>query len=156
MIRIDFNQAALLAAVLIISIALLSQWRAVRRMSRVMQRDLERIFEQVDLLRLDSQQDLAIESVPTPAQPARVPVADSALGYAAALELAAQGADEAEITTRCGLSAPEARRARAVTCTDARQRRAASVAAQLTQVTACGIASSRCGAMASLQLRQIP
>ncbi len=108
MIRIDYTQAALCAAALMASIALLSQWRAFRRMREVVQRDLARIFEQVDLLRLDNQQELAMERPPaTPL--ARLQVVDASLGYAAALELAACGADEAEITARCGLSAPEAR-----------------------------------------------
>jgi hypothetical protein len=112
MIRIDFNQVALLAVVVISSVALLSQWRAFRRMRMVMQRDLARIFEQVDLMRFDAQQEPAMESLPTllPTLAAAPGVmADASLGYAAALELAAHGADEAEITARCGLSAAEAR-----------------------------------------------
>jgi hypothetical protein len=108
MIRIDYTQAALCAAALIAAIALLSQWRAFRRMREVVQRDLERIFEQVDLLRLDNQQELITDRAPT-SQPVRPPAVDASLGYAAALELASAGASEAEIMTRCGLSAPEAR-----------------------------------------------
>ena len=107
MIRIDYTQVALCAVILIGSVALLSQWRASRRMREVVQRDLARIFEQVDLLRLDNQQELVMDTAPLDPSP-RTP-ADTSLGYAAALELAARGADEAEITTRCGLSAPEAR-----------------------------------------------
>ena len=108
MIRIDYTQAALCAAALIASIALLSQWRAFRRMREVVQRDLARIFEQVDLLRLDNQQELVADRTAI-AQPVRLAAADASLGYAAALELASCGANEAEIMARCGLSAPEAR-----------------------------------------------
>ena len=109
MIRIDFNHAALLAAVIITTVSLLSQWRSFRRMRQLLQRDLERIFEQVDLMRFDAQQEPATEAVPSAGPAARAAVEDTSLGYAAALELAARGADEAEITARCGLSAPEAR-----------------------------------------------
>ena len=112
MIHIDITQAALCAATLIAAFALLSQWRALRRMREVVQRDLARIFEQVDLLRLDHQQELAPAPGParTVATPATIlPATDTGVGYAAALELAARGADESEIRARCGLSAPEAR-----------------------------------------------
>ena len=115
MIRIDTTQLALCAAISIAALALLSQWRATVRMRKVVQRDLARIFEQVDLLRLDGQREPDIASIPTigaAAMPAAAPVAapvDTGMGYAAALELAARGADEPEIATRCGLSSPEAR-----------------------------------------------
>jgi hypothetical protein len=108
MISINYSQAALCAGMFVCSIALVSQWRASRRMREVVQRDLARIFEQVDLLRLDNQQEFAMDTTPV-ATPARRPVADTSLGYAAALELAAHGAGEAEITARCGLSTAEAR-----------------------------------------------
>jgi hypothetical protein len=108
LIRIDYPQAALLGAALITILALLSQWRILRRMRQAMQRDLARIFEQVDLLRLDSQQSMDLEAAPAPAF-AAAPPADAGLSYAAALELASRGADENEITARCGLSGAEAR-----------------------------------------------
>lgn len=109
MIRIDFNQAALLAIAVITAVALLSQWRWVRRTHQLLQRDLERIFEQVDLVRFDAQQQPVAEAAGPVATEKRVAAQDTGLGYAAALELAASGASEAEITKRCGLSAPEAR-----------------------------------------------
>lgn len=111
MIRIDVVQAAELGAVFLAAVTLLTQWRALQRMRQAVQRDLARIFEQVDLLRLDAQQAPAVA---TPAMPQTValtdiPTLDTGVGYAAALELAARGADEQEITVRCGLSRAEAR-----------------------------------------------
>jgi hypothetical protein len=111
MIRIDVVQAAELGAVFLVVVTLLTQWRALQRMRQAVQRDLARIFEQVDLLRLDAQQAPAVT---TPAMPQTValddiPTLDTGGGYAAALELASRGADEQEITVRCGLSRAEAR-----------------------------------------------
>ena len=122
MIRIDTTQLALCAAIVIAALALLSQWRAVARMRSSLQRDLARIFEQVDLLRLDGQREPELDqrripTVPAAEMPAPAPIVTATpataagvagVGYAAALELAAQGADEAEVAARCGLSAPEA------------------------------------------------
>jgi hypothetical protein len=111
MIRIDVVQAAQLGAVFLAVVTLLTQWRALQRMRQAVQRDLARIFEQVDLLRLDAQQApaAAAPAVPQTVALADIPTLDSGVGYAAALELAARGADEQEITVRCGLSRAEAR-----------------------------------------------
>ena len=111
MIRIDFVQLAVAGAVVLAVVTLLTQWRALRRMRQSVQRDLARIFEQVDLLRLDAQQAALSPSVPgtAPVALANVPTLDAGVGYAAALELAARGADEREITGRCGLTSAEAR-----------------------------------------------
>lgn len=119
MIRIDTTQLALCAAIVIAALALLSQWRAVARMRSSLQRDLARIFEEVDQLRLDGQREPELDQrriptipaaeMPAPAPAPLAPAAATGVGYAAALELAAQGADQAEIAARCGLSAPEAR-----------------------------------------------
>jgi hypothetical protein len=94
------------------------QWRAQRRLQSVMRLELSRIFEQIDLLRLD-----ALHS-PSAADAAPVatsrPVTSTAPrqhaltlsngeAYAAALELAARGADHSELTARCGLGRDEAR-----------------------------------------------
>ena len=107
MTRFYLIQTGMLAALFVISIALLTQSRALSRLRRGMQRDLALIFEQVDVLRLDTQQEYVSKTVPV-ALPVKIPV-DRSLGYAAAQQLAAHGADEAEITQRCGLSAAEAR-----------------------------------------------
>ena len=107
MIHFYLIQTGMLAALAVISIALLTQSRALARLRRGMQRDLALIFEQVDVLRLDTKQEPNRKSIPV-ALPVRIP-ADKSLGYAAALQLAAHGADEVEITQRCGLSAAEAR-----------------------------------------------
>lgn len=109
MIRIDLNQAVLLAAVLVTAVSLLSQWRWSRRTRQLLQRDLERIFEQVDLMRFDVQQQPATEGVVFAAPATRPTAPGPNPGYATALELAADGASEKEITARCGLSAAEAR-----------------------------------------------
>lgn len=111
MIRIDFVQPAVAGAMALAALTLLTQWRALRRMRQAVQRDLARIFEQVDLLRLDAQQSSLASSVPAapPVSLASVPTLDAGVGYAAALELAARGADEREITGRCGLTTAEAR-----------------------------------------------
>jgi hypothetical protein len=113
MIRIDPVQLAVAGVAVLTALTLLTQWRALRRMRLAVQRDLARIFEQVDLLRLDTQQMPATQAAPALAIPtialADVPTLDAGIGYAAALELAARGADEREITSRCGLSSAEAR-----------------------------------------------
>lgn len=113
MIRIDSVQLAVVVAVALAALTMLTQWRALRRMRQAVQRDLARIFEQVDLLRLDAQQMPATQAGPALNAPsvalADVPTLDAGIGYAAALELAARGADEREITGRCGLTSAEAR-----------------------------------------------
>jgi len=109
MIHIDFNRAAVLAVVLITAVSLLSQWRAFRRMRQLMQRDLDRIFEQVDLLRFDSwREPVPAQAAPVESRATATVAPEAGLGYAAAVEMAAHGADEAQISARCGLSAPEA------------------------------------------------
>jgi Protein of unknown function (DUF2802) len=117
----DLVQPALAAAMLVMCAALLTQWRAVIRLRTLLQGDLARIFEQMDLLRFDNQQlsatpaaSATVAAVPTlvPAVAARTGREATALqgeDYAAALELASRGADPREITARCGLSLAEAR-----------------------------------------------
>lgn len=89
--------AALLAA------ALLLQGRSQGRTRRLLQRDLARIFEQLDLL-TQEQQEAALVAVPAPA--AR-PLHSG--DYPAALELAARGAGHQDLMQQCGVSAAEAR-----------------------------------------------
>jgi hypothetical protein len=104
------------------------QWRAQRRLRSLLRVEMSRIFEQIDLLRLDTLQPLAegvgttrrapavvAETVPAPrAAPAPISFNRSVSqptgeAYAAALELAARGADQGELTMRCGLGRDEAR-----------------------------------------------
>jgi hypothetical protein len=86
------------------------QWRAQRRLRSVMRTELSRIFEQIDLLRLDTLQPLSEGSgTPTPISFNRSSSLPTGEAYAAALELAARGADQSELTTRCGLGRDEAR-----------------------------------------------
>jgi Protein of unknown function (DUF2802) len=107
----------------------LGQWRAQRRLRLVLRVEMSRIFEQIDLLRLDSLQPLAegigalrsapsvmtttldavSRAAPTPISFHRTMSLPTGEAYAAALELAARGADQSELTTRCGLGRDEAR-----------------------------------------------
>jgi Protein of unknown function (DUF2802) len=116
----DLVQPALAAAMLVMCAALLTQWRAVIRLRTLLQGDLARIFEQMDLLRFDNQQLSATPAasatvaavptlVPATARTAREAITLQGEDYAAALELASRGADPREITARCGLSLAEAR-----------------------------------------------
>jgi hypothetical protein len=98
----------------------LGQWRAQRRLRSTLQVELSRIFEQIDLLRLDTMQS-AEEPAAVPAAPSEARAAEHVVtfqratalpngeAYAAALELAARGADQGELTARCGLGRDEAR-----------------------------------------------
>jgi hypothetical protein len=121
MFSLDLVQPVLAIAMLVMCVVLLTQSRAVIRLRNVLQADLARLFEQMDLLRFDSQQlssatptaSAVAAAVPTlvPAA-ARVPREVHTLqgeDYAAALELASRGADQREITARCGLNPAEAR-----------------------------------------------
>ena len=121
MFSLDLVQPVLAAAMLVMCAVLLTQWRAVIRLRTLLQGDLARIFEQMDLLRFDSQQlstATPVASNATAAVPTLAPAATRASreavtlhgeDYAAALELAARGADQREITARCGLGLAEAR-----------------------------------------------
>lgn len=120
MFNMDVVQPVLATAMLVMFGALLTQWRSVSRLRAILQRDLARIFEQIDLLRFDNQHlpAGAQAGTITPPVPTLVPVAVPPSraaatlhgeDYAAALELAARGADQREIVTRCGLNPAEAR-----------------------------------------------
>ncbi len=102
------------------------QWRAQRRLRALLRVEMSRIFEQIDLLRLDTMRPLSEEggeprSMPavmatTITAPRAAPLSfnrsvslPTGEAYAAALELAARGANQSELTTRCGLGRDEAR-----------------------------------------------
>lgn len=90
----------------------------LRRLGRQSARDLQRIFEQLDLMRLDAQEQLA--RAPTLLPP---PVAEE-VDYRTAARLAERGTSMREIAERCGLVSGEARVL--IALQQARARRAAS------------------------------
>ena len=127
-LNIDWNATAAgagLVGVTAVLLALLLFCGAWRRERRRLSADLARIFEQLDLLRFDSQQvDANLDANPDqPAPVARATVAPQRLGavprlaagnadagdYHAASRLAARGSSAAEIAERCGLASGEAR-----------------------------------------------
>jgi hypothetical protein len=130
---LDWQTIATSAAIIGLGGTTLLLWRSLGRIRGVLGRDLERIFEQLDLLRLDAQQ-LAENSATVPV-PAREPpvLAPSAAAtpigaraassngvrlsgangeagdYYAAARLAASGTPISEISERCGIVSGEAR-----------------------------------------------
>lgn len=96
-------------------VAPLLLWSSLRRLRARVTRDLDRIFEAVDLVRLEQQQIAAAlasgAGAPPRAAAARSPAARPAAreDYESALELAAAGVNPDEIVERCGLRASEAR-----------------------------------------------
>ncbi len=115
MVNYDWSEAALAAAVLALALVLVLELRSTQRLRRLVGQELARIFEQLDLVRFESQQLLEQRSAepprPLPAVPvASVPLAECATAdYGTAARLAAAGADAAEIATRAGLASGEAR-----------------------------------------------
>ena len=117
--------AALPASLLALALAVCALSFTLRRGHRSHRAELERIFEQLDLLRFDAQQaaattaaappraangDAAADSALLAAVMAREPQLASAAGdYYAAAQLAARGSSAAEIANRCGIVNGEAR-----------------------------------------------
>ena len=119
--------AALPASLLALALAVCALSFKLRRGHRSHRAELERIFEQLDLLRFDAQQaaatttntaappraangDAAADSALLAAVMAREPQLASAAGdYYAAAQLAARGSSAAEIANRCGIVNGEAR-----------------------------------------------
>lgn len=98
---------AMLGATTLLHVA---QLRGLRRRSA---RTLERIFEQLDLLRLDAMERASAASVPRPPRterraPSEAGSAES-VDYRAASRLAERGTSIQEIAERCGLVSGEAR-----------------------------------------------
>jgi hypothetical protein len=110
MLTVNILPAMAVVVLCCVCLMYFGQWRAQRRLRSVLQHELARIFEQIDLLRFDAQR-------PAPPRAASAQVADRqrpvALShgeaYAAAAELAARGADLQELSARCGLGREEAR-----------------------------------------------
>ena len=128
MLSVQLMPALVVMALCGVGLMYFGQWRAQRRLRSLLRVEMSRIFEQIDLLRLDTMQPLAegvgttrsvpaviATTVPAPrAAPApisfnRTVSLPTGEAYAAALELAARGADQSELTMRCGLGRDEAR-----------------------------------------------
>ncbi len=127
MVLHEVSQTALAAAVLTLGLVVLLELRAIARLRRSMDGGLARIFEQLDLVRSDTQQSLEAQAYAdvAPAQAAAPTVralpaerpADEGVDapapainvYTSAATLASHGLRPEEIATRCGLPAGEAR-----------------------------------------------
>jgi hypothetical protein len=120
----DLSESALAAAVLALGLVMLLELRSLGRLRNTVARDLSRVFEQLDLLRFDSQQLIEVQTAPastsspspTPPQSAAAvrarpaPIAtDNAADLARISRLAAEGVAVKEIADRCSLPAGEAR-----------------------------------------------
>lgn len=114
------SESALALAILILGVVIMLELRSIRSMKRNLDAHLARVFEQLDLLRLDqsagqpAQEPLRIVPVPVAAvAPAAAPPASLASSgsnpYATAAALASSGMGADEIARRCGLAAGEAR-----------------------------------------------
>jgi hypothetical protein len=106
------NTTLVLAALVAVTLLLLAQLRRVGSQSA---RDLQRVFEQLDLMRLDAQELLAraptvlpLASAPRGAA-AAAPGAAEIVNYRTAARLAECGTSMREIAERCGLVSGEAR-----------------------------------------------
>jgi hypothetical protein len=128
-LRVDWPLLLSAIAVGITLLGSLTLGLQIRRTRRRVLMNLERVFEELDLLRLEAQPETAAapalspavqRSAPTPASAAppagarqpfvRAPQAPAELvDYQAAARLAARGAPLAEIAERCGVVAGEAR-----------------------------------------------
>jgi hypothetical protein len=112
----EVSQSALAAAIVTLGLVILLELRSIKLLRRSMDTHLDRVFEQLDLLRLDK---LPIEADSTHSEPLRpplvitTPVSPPAQiagnGYAAAAALASAGMRPEEIAKRCGLAAGEAK-----------------------------------------------
>jgi len=114
MVSYDWSEAALAGAILALALVLVLELRSTQRLRRLVGQDLARIFEQLDLVRFESQQllqQLPAGAAPPPASvPVVAPVPQrGASDYGIAARLAAAGAGAEEISARAGLAAGEAR-----------------------------------------------
>ncbi|MFO1401139.1 MAG: hypothetical protein U1F06_06450 [Steroidobacteraceae bacterium] len=128
MVSYDWSEAALAAAIVALALVLVLELRSTQRLRRVVGLELGRIFEQLDLVRFENQQLLEQRVGEAPAGAPPIPVAcvpaagRAAADYGVAAQLAAAGADAAEIASRAGLGSGEARMLAALQ--SARSRRA--------------------------------
>jgi hypothetical protein len=111
----DISQGALAAAVLALGLVMLLELRSLSRLRSTVARDLGRVFEQLDLLRFDSQQIIEVQTSAPPPQPPVVQPrlaaisTDNAGDLARISRLAAEGVAVKEIADRCSLPAGETR-----------------------------------------------
>jgi len=129
----DWTQIALASSVLALGLVVALEVQGFARLRREVTRDLARIFEQLDLVRFETQQ--LRESHAPPARPASAPVASlrpversqrapgergilapapavtaaARDNYSDAARMAADGAEAREIAEKCGLASGEAR-----------------------------------------------
>jgi hypothetical protein len=131
MMRHDWTQIALASSVLALGLVVALEVRALARLRHEVIRDLARIFEQLDLVRFETQQlresalrplSAALTALPPlertaqrapgergilSAAPPLAPVARDS--YSDAARMAADGAQAHEIAMKCGLASGEAR-----------------------------------------------
>jgi len=120
MVTYDWSEAALAAAILALALVLVLELRSTQKLRRLVGQELARVFEQLDLLRFESQQLLEQRGAPpaappvlAPARPA--PAAPAAAGepadtaYLVAQRLAAAGMPASEISALAGVAVGEAR-----------------------------------------------
>lgn len=112
----EISQSALAAAVSILGAVILLELRSIKLLRRALDNQLGRVFEQLDLMRFETQQPVGVESrapvaaaqEPPPSAGASSPLSGGN-AYAAAAALASTGMRPEEIAQRCGLAAGEAR-----------------------------------------------
>jgi Protein of unknown function (DUF2802) len=111
----EISQSALAAAIVVLGLVIMLELRSIKLMKRAMDTHLGRVFEQLDLLRLDQQpapigasQGEAARAPAAAATSAATPLSGGN-PYAAAAALASTGMSAEEIARRCGLAAGEAR-----------------------------------------------
>lgn len=73
----ELSQSALAAAVAILGVVILLELHSISRLRRAMDTQLARVFEQLDLLRSQHQQSLALQAAQPQAPPAPAVVAHS-------------------------------------------------------------------------------
>jgi hypothetical protein len=111
----EISQSALAAAVVTLGLVILLELRSIKHLRRSVDNNLGRVFEQLDLLRLEQQPEAGLQRNGAPARPsehaASQTAAPAAAGnaYTAAAALASTGMRAEEIAQRCGLAAGEAR-----------------------------------------------
>jgi len=112
----EISQSALAAAIVALGLVIVLELRSIKLLRRSMDSHLDRVFEQLDILRLDRQ---PIEAGGTQDEPPRAtlatttavnpPAAIAGNAYTAAAALASTGMQPEEIAQRCGLAAGEAK-----------------------------------------------
>jgi hypothetical protein len=128
----EISQSALAAAVVTLGVVILLELRSIKLLKRSMDNNLGRVFEQLDLLRLEqqpedgAQRDSAAARAPAHAGgPVAAPAA-AGNAYTAAAALASTGMRAEEIAQRCGLAAGEARLLASLAAARTRNQRASA------------------------------